>query len=62
MAAHSPVLRDVLGRLCYQLVGVPTPGLVQEIVVPAVTLDRYYSTRHIFFIQLDADSLYPFAC
>ena len=35
------VFRDGVGRLGCWLEGVPIPGPVQGIVVPAVTLDRY---------------------
>ena len=35
------ILSCGIGRLCCWLKGVPNPGPVQGIVVPAVTLDRY---------------------
>ena len=36
-----------IGRLCCWLEGVPNPGPVQGIVVPAVTLDRYWCIPRI---------------
>ena len=36
------VFRDGVGRLCCWLEGVPIPGPVQGIVVPVVTLHRYW--------------------